>query len=231
MQCPSCQKENVAGHSYCTYCRAELQVRGKLIPSVEAASEVETMIPAGNRLRPFGRILRRLFSAFLLFVVIALLRGINWEQVMRGISQTKTGVERAIPKAGQDPAPRKADDQKNKTKKSTDAGEASDALLRPRWQQEIVADTSSITGLVVEPVESSIGKQMGGLTIQRGTTHAKIYIDGHFSGYTPTSLPLSAGTHRISLMADGYEEWRRTIQVKESRSVTLNPSLTKIARQ
>ena len=229
MQCPRCQKENVSGHAYCTYCRAELQTGGKLVLSDEALTEEASTVPTGNRVRPFGRLLRRLFSAFLLFIVIALLRGINWEQVMRGISQTKTGVERALPKSAPDPGPRKADEQRNKSRKPAGTGETSDAFLRPWSPHEIVADTSPATGLTVESVESSIGSQASGLTIQSGATRAKVYIDGHFSGYTPTFLPLSAGTHRISLMADGYEEWRRTIQVEGHQPVSLNPSLRKMA--
>lgn len=230
MQCPRCQKENVSGHAYCTHCRTELKTGVTLTLPEEQAGGVPIASSTTTTAPYVKRILRRIVSSILLFVVVALLRGLNWEAVMRGISSTKTGVERAVPKSGktgQELAPRKADEHKSKPKKATGPGDTSGLLTKPEAQQEITADLSSATGHTVEPAKTSLGQPAGGLTIQ-SLTRAKVYIDGHFLGYTPCSVQLAIGVHRISLMADGYEEWRRTIQVNAEQQVELSASLTKI---
>jgi hypothetical protein len=234
MQCPRCEKENVSGHSYCTYCRAELQTGVALAPLPEGAETLPKVRP-GKGAQYFWRFVGKLISAFILFILIAVGRGINWDQVMMGISKTKTGVERSAPKpskagrANEDPAKRKADENKSKSRKSADGEETSGFFFKLGKAQEIAADTTSAAGLAVESVEAMLSQDAGLLNIQ-SRTRAKVYIDGHFSGYTPSSLKLLTGEHRISLMVDGYEEWRRDIRVKSNQQIEIKASLTKIVK-
>lgn len=115
MQCPNCQAENVEGHSYCTFCRAELTSGKSLV-----VGDVATT-PLAKPRTSLWRALRLMLSGFLLFVVIIAVRSINWESVIRGLSATKTGIEPPAktlskPEAGRksEPVKRKSDSQKTK---------------------------------------------------------------------------------------------------------------------
>jgi hypothetical protein len=235
MQCPRCQKENVSGHAYCAFCRAELQTGVTLEQPAEAA-EPAPKAQQGKGAKDFRRLFRMALNAFLLFIVIAVARGVDWERVKRVISSTKTGVERQVPKpakpgrAGEEPAKRKANENKTKSKKGAEAEETTGFFNKPNRAQEIAADTSTGVGLTVESVDASFNQEVGNLIIQ-SHARAKVYIDGLFSGYTPCSVKLVAGAHRISLMVDGYEEWRRSIHLKGNQQMEMAASLTKIANQ
>jgi hypothetical protein len=42
---------------------------------------------------------------------------------------------------------------------------------------------------------------------------AEIEVDGNFVGSTPSSVPVSMGSHNISVKKNGYASWQRTIHV------------------
>jgi hypothetical protein len=171
--------------------------------------------------------------AFCLFAVIVVVRGINWSGVLRGISTTKTGIEEAKPakpnRAVQEPARRKPQNEsKPKTKIPEDAGEVKETLLRfpTKVPRDLITDTSSGAELGVEPVEAALSPHIGLLTI-KSYIRARVYIDGQFSGYTPRSVKLTTGEHKLTLLADGHEEWSRSLRLKGNQQIGIMAALIK----
>jgi hypothetical protein len=76
----------------------------------------------------------------------------------------------------------------------------------------------------VEPLDPTLTQQTGLLTI-KSYVPARIYINGQYSGVTPRTVKLLVGEHTITLMAEGYEDWTRKIQVKGRQQVGLLASL------
>ncbi|MBK7598528.1 MAG: PEGA domain-containing protein [Acidobacteria bacterium] len=60
---------------------------------------------------------------------------------------------------------------------------------------------------------------------------AKIYIDGHYSGPTPTTVRLTAGDHQVRLIADGYDEWTRRVKLKSRRQTAIMASMRRAPGQ
>lgn len=80
----------------------------------------------------------------------------------------------------------------------------------------------------IEPPDPTLTDGTGLLTL-KSYTLARIYIDGQFSGVTPRTVKLLAGEHTISLMADGYEEWRRTVQLRGREQAGVLASMSRKA--
>jgi len=80
----------------------------------------------------------------------------------------------------------------------------------------------------IEPPDPTLTDGLGLLTV-KSYTRARIYIDGQFSGLTPRTIKLLAGEHAVSLMADGYEEWRRKIRLRGREQVGVLASMNKKA--
>lgn len=53
---------------------------------------------------------------------------------------------------------------------------------------------------------------------------ADIEVDGAFIGNTPTTISLASGQHRV-LVKQGAKSWQRTVQVRDSSSITLSAVL------
>ncbi|MFN7928025.1 MAG: PEGA domain-containing protein [Blastocatellia bacterium] len=66
-----------------------------------------------------------------------------------------------------------------------------------------------------------------GLVSIKSYVPARVYIDGVYSGVTPRSVKLLAGQHSISLMAGGYQEYTRTVQVSGRQQIGILASLSK----
>ena len=80
----------------------------------------------------------------------------------------------------------------------------------------------------IEPPDPTITDSLGLLTV-KSYTRARIYIDGQFSGVTPRTIKLLAGEHSLSLMADGYEEWKRKVRLRGREQVGVLASMNKKA--
>ena len=234
MQCPKCRIENAAGHAYCLNCCTELnRTASRVLRNAEKAKR--TQMQQGRVFQTGWRVVQLMLWAFCLFAVIVVVRGFNWSGVLRDINTTKTGIEadksgkpnRAVP----EPTRRKPQNEsKTKSKTPDEAGEVKETLLRfpTRVPQDLVADTSSGAELGIEPVEAAFSPNIGLLTI-KSYTRARVYIDGQFSGYTPRSVRLTTGEHKLILLADGYEEWGRSLRLKGNQQIGIMAALVKKA--
>lgn len=239
MQCPRCQVENDFGHSYCTHCRAEMRTGVAYVKDAQGA-ETQPPNPRNKMRQGVWRVVRLMLSAFLLFLIIVVVRGINWSSIMRGISETKTGVEREAPKTSKpgpstaQPTQRKAEADKAKPKNiAENETESLTGLffkLLAKLRQGFGENASFGAELRNAQSEAATNRNTGSLTLKCGT-HAKIYLDGQFSGFTPQTVRLAPGMHKVSVLADGYEEWNRKIRLKAGQQISLKASLKKTLTQ
>jgi PEGA domain len=65
------------------------------------------------------------------------------------------------------------------------------------------------------PTNGAPGSAAGNAVLAVASTPAgaEIEVDGNFVGSTPSSVPVSLGSHNISLSKNGYSSWQRTIKV------------------
>ena len=118
MQCPRCQIENYAGHSYCDNCRTELKT-GVTLAHNSTEQETKPQPQRSTWLRYGWRMLRLMLSAFLLFSVIVVGRAINWDGLMRDIANTKPGIESEAQRTGKPTrAPDESGTRKTRAEKS-----------------------------------------------------------------------------------------------------------------
>ncbi len=237
MQCPSCQAENNYGHSYCTYCRAELRTGAAFIKGV---SEIEAQPPKprNKMLQGVWRVVRLMLGAFLLFLAIVVVRGVNWSGIMRGISETKTGVERDAPKAGKpvrpipQPTARKSEENNARPNNIAESGTVTSLFFKlfAKLRQGLGENPSFGAELRNAQAEAATNRKTGGLTLN-SATRAKVYLDGQFAGFTPQTVRLTPGAHQVSVSAAGYEAWQRKIRLKAGQQRSLNVSLKKTAEQ
>lgn len=233
MQCPRCQVENDYGHSYCTHCRAEMRT-GVAFTKDASVIEAPPPKPRKKMLHGVWRVVRLMLSAFLLFTVIVVVRGINWSGIMRGISETKTGVEREAPKAGKasnptaQPTPRKVEESKVKPKNISENETITGLFFKlfAKLRQGLGENASFGAELRNAQSEVAANRKTGSLVLT-GSIRAKVYLDGQFSGFTPQNVRLTPGAHKVSVLADGYEEWTRKIRLKVGQQLNLNASLKK----
>lgn len=237
MQCPRCQVENDFGHSYCTHCRAEMRTG---VAYIKDTPEVDAQPPKlrSKIWQSTWRVVRLMLSAFFLFLIIVVIRGINWSGIMRGISETKTGVEREAPKTNRpgyptvQPTPRKAEAEKARPKNIAENETITGLFFKlfAKLKQGFGENASFGAELRHAQAEVLTNRNTGGLTLNCAT-RAKIYLDGQFSGFTPQTVRLTPGRHKVSVLADGYEEWNRKIRLKAGQQINLKASLKKTAAQ
>ena len=235
MVCPRCQVENDYGHSYCTHCRAEMRTGVALVKDGNEAN-AQSSKPRSKVWQGVWRVTRLILSAVILFLAIVVVRGINWSGVMRGISETKTGVEREALKPGKaaqptlQSSPRKAEENKAKPKNIAESETITGIFYKlfAKLRQGLGENASFGAELRNAQSEVAANRNTGGLTLNSGT-RGKVYLDGQFSGYTPQTIRLTPGMHKVSVLADGYEEWNRKIRLKAGQQLTLKASLKKTA--
>ncbi|MFZ0883533.1 MAG: trypsin-like peptidase domain-containing protein [Candidatus Acidiferrales bacterium] len=66
---------------------------------------------------------------------------------------------------------------------------------------------------------------VGNLQINSDPSGSEIYIDGNFVGQTPSTIPVSAGRHKILLKSSGRKSWERDMEVLNGGELTLHPVL------
>lgn len=91
-------------------------------------------------------------------------------------------------------------------------------------------EAESSPEISLEPPDRSLGQNIGLVTLN-SYTRARIYIDGQYSGMTPRTVRLLAGEHTITMIADGYEEWTKTIRLNGRQQMGLMASLNKKGEQ
>lgn len=100
------------------------------------------------------------------------------------------------------------------------APSAPDSVGTPSAESETAAVVS------VEPPDQTLTKNTALVTIG-SYTRARVYIDGQYSGMTPRTVKLLSGSHTITLLADGYEEWTKTIRLSGKQQTGVMAAMTK----
>jgi hypothetical protein len=92
------------------------------------------------------------------------------------------------------------------------------AVLVPRSQTAVPASPSA-SGTAPVPVspastQSPPALTTGSLSVTTSPPGAIVYIDGQMKGITPATIPgLSGGNHAITLIMDGYEDFKTTTEI------------------
>jgi len=81
----------------------------------------------------------------------------------------------------------------------------------------------------VIPPSSSPPPQNASVEFSSDPEGADIYIDGNFSGNTPSELQVPDGEHLIAVKKAGFKAWERKLRVSSGSSVRLNAELEKTA--
>jgi S1-C subfamily serine protease len=79
---------------------------------------------------------------------------------------------------------------------------------------------------VDEPGKAPIKRGFGTVLITCDPDGAEIYVDEKFVGSAPAKLKLAAGSHDIVIKAEGFADWKRTLEILKDSQVTLRPALT-----
>ncbi len=235
MQCPRCQSDVMEGHFYCANCHA-------LVQAYEPEAEIS---PRGRIERAGARFLNALVFLSIIATLLVIARMTVWTELIAAIrgeaeisekAETDSKARRdSRQKSDNAPLDGKKAKATNKALKSTkgekNSGEekkdAVETQPTPAKKDEKLPPVQD-KPQTQKPVEKVVAKNSdeSGLVINTSTP-AMIYINGQFSGNTPRTIKLSDGDYQIRLIADGYEEWRRRVRVKDQRRVEISPSLKK----
>ena len=75
-------------------------------------------------------------------------------------------------------------------------------------------------------VTALLQKITGSISVKSTPLEAKIYIDSEEVGTTPATLcSIPVGTHEIEIKTSGYEDWKKSIIIKEGKEKSLNAIL------
>jgi hypothetical protein len=74
-------------------------------------------------------------------------------------------------------------------------------------------------------VKAAAKKETGTLSITSEPSGAEIYVDGQFSGNTPSKLTLDAGKHTIKVSVKDYKDWSHDMTVGAGAEMTVNAQL------
>lgn len=84
----------------------------------------------------------------------------------------------------------------------------------------------AVANLEVEAGQTLLQPNIGLVSI-KSYVPARVYIDGVYSGVTPRSVKLLAGEHSINLLANGYQDYTRTIKVTGQQQIGILASMSK----
>ena len=74
---------------------------------------------------------------------------------------------------------------------------------------------------------SAAAPQACAVNIKSEPEGADITLDGNFSGSTPSTLKLTAGSHLLVVSKDGFTSWERKISIEAGGNVTVDAALQK----
>ena len=78
------------------------------------------------------------------------------------------------------------------------------------------------------PAVAATGEpQTCAVTVKSDPEGADITIDGKYSGSTPSTLRLGAGSHLLAVAKGGFSPWQRTISIDAGGDVTVDATLQK----
>jgi hypothetical protein len=82
----------------------------------------------------------------------------------------------------------------------------------------IVRESIPINRDQTETLSGALEQKMGLLELSSTPSKALIIIDDKEMGYTPMSLKLPAGSHKVRLSKDGYHDYEETVDVQWNRT-------------
>ena len=115
-----------------------------------------------------------------------------------------------------------------------DEGKAALLKLKPADGQQAMAAASATQS--AEPTvnsqagpqpESGTPAQPATVIVKSTPTGADINVDGKFMGNTPSTIPLPAGDHMISVEKEGLRPWQRQITVIAGGNISIEAMLEK----
>ena len=68
--------------------------------------------------------------------------------------------------------------------------------------------------------------ETGSLSVTSSPSGASVYVDGSYSGQTPTQLSLGAGTHSILITLSGYNTYSTSVTITGGQSQSVNADLS-----
>lgn len=68
-------------------------------------------------------------------------------------------------------------------------------------------------GVATPPASAPAAPAQASLVINSNPPGADIEVDGAFVGNTPSTIPVAAGNHQISVKKKGYGDWNKTLSV------------------
>jgi hypothetical protein len=99
------------------------------------------------------------------------------------------------------------------------------------FAKETKADESSIAQTMPVPETSTdlpiLGPKVGELRVECQVKDARVYIDGSFSGTTPRTIRVLAGTHTILVIKDGFTAWEQRLFIPGAKSSVIHAELVK----
>ncbi len=249
MQCPGCQSEVRGWHFYCPSCRTLLRAS----PGAIIAEATHTQPFSSRLIRRIQIVLLVAVLAGLVTAVMMTYAGNGRpsqniehspETETQSLAQSPTPSTRRkerqtgevmISVKASRPATEASTSGKSSSPQPTPApvelGERRPepvevAAAKTAAPQPTPAAAEAVGGvdIGVEPLDPTLTRQTGLLTI-KSYVPARIYINDQYSGVTPRTVKLLAGEHTITLMAEGYEDWTRKVQVKGQQQVGLLASL------
>jgi hypothetical protein len=246
MICPRCQNEFPDSHFYCPHCRTQVQ---DYLP--------EELNWQPTKLQRVGRVmLDVLVLVFFVGAGVLLWRAIKWQDLFE---QVRPAIEIGAPAAGQrsprpQPTVKRSASPKQSNQPSSAPTTGTESLRQtpqkieepPRSAADSKPTPTSTTTIMQPASQSSTAPDQAALSVAPPDMHqgsaagfvainsrvpAHIYVDGQFSGVTPRTVRLAAGSHQIRLIAEGYEDWTRRVQIKSRQQLGVTASLKKKADQ
>jgi PEGA domain len=226
MRCPNCDGEVPNTNFYCSHCRAEMpnSVAGLAdAPSVAAKSKtnkaksasVQSSVESGDVMAnrpPLFRIawqgMQYILAGIALFGAFVAYKRIDWQSSAKRVNEVAS-VTRPVQAAG------------------VATSRAGSASLREKMAGSQKQVSSDMRG---RPMATQ-ATATAGLLIVKSPVAARIYVDGKFAGNTPHSFTVPAGEHQLLLLAEGYEEWSRSVLMRGNQQMGIMAALQKQAGQ
>jgi hypothetical protein len=100
------------------------------------------------------------------------------------------------------------------------------SLIVPLERERVATSRVADAGGDAEPTPSTMGRFVGGLSVESRPTGARVYIDGKLIGTTPLAVPsIGAGEHAVRLERDGYRRWSSSIRIVANEGNRVTASL------
>ena len=90
-----------------------------------------------------------------------------------------------------------------------------------KWSSSV-----EVTAEKQSTVTALLQKVSGSVNIKSTPLNAKIYVNGEEVGTTPATLSsIPIGTHEIEVKISGHEDWKKTVNIKKDKEISLNAVL------